>query len=144
MIQSLVKFGLLSIVLLLATACGDRELPGYVVPAGSGALTIEDQRLESANTIMIEEVFADGPAFIAIFEDRDNSLGDPVGLLHFEGGRSTNKEMILDRDIEGEERLVAALYVDLSRDQSFERDDDMIARDEDGRRVRFRFQARVE
>ncbi len=122
----------------LLSACGD-DPPSFQVQDGSGSMTIEDQDLDEPDRFSVAEVYAEGEAFIVIFEDEDGAPGEQVGLLAIEAGDHSDREVLLDRDVDGEEPFHAALYLDTSPLGVFDKDDSLIARDESGNRVRAQF-----
>ncbi|MCB9786648.1 MAG: hypothetical protein H6744_08130 [Deltaproteobacteria bacterium] len=100
------------------TASGDIIAPAFeVLDGGAGpvvpSVTVVDQAVSPANSVVVAQVVSDGPGFIVIHEDDGSgSFGAVIGHAAVVSGANLDVRVTLERDASNGETLYAMLHTD--------------------------------
>jgi hypothetical protein len=106
-----------------AASRGEAKMLGVVVAAKNAALEVKDQP-GVTSTLVVDRVLAPGASWVVVHLDMDGKPGERVGILHVDGGESSNLTVPLDPKVKLTEKLLVALHADRGVAGTFEFDMD--------------------
>ncbi len=117
-----IKFASLPLFALVLAACGGGD--GGIDPSATPSITAEDQVLDPARAVIIQQIVSPVNGFLVIREDANGTPGGLIASSRIMAGTTEDLVMLLDRPGRNSEVLHAILHKDSGKPNLFEFEED--------------------